>query len=853
MPLFQQYFLHTSSGQKASIGFHDGTVIQLNQDTDAVLANPHLTQVKKGEIAEYLAPGTNHQVQQASTIAGAIGTAFDIRTDGNTTVFVVLHGALRVSNTRGAVVVKTNQQTVVALNAPPAPPTPADARAVFAWTQGIPTPDLGEDIALDASGGTIVGASSHGSGSPATRINDGLLTTGWRSAPGKVANQWVKLRFFGSSVYRIASVIIDPAATGGDSPLADLKDFQIKVSSTGTADADFTTVYNGRCRQEDSLQKFTFPVPVRARYLELVALNNWGDATHIDVSELEVVATASLFGQPQGIAVGPDGNLYVADSTANRIEKVSPSGKILAAWGSKGHNPGQFEAPNSLALDRQGNIYVADTFNDRIQKLSPQGKVLAIYGSSGLNPGQFIGPLAVALDSARNIYVTDAQSLQKLSPRGKPLGQWFSEDGLGIGFARGLAVDKSGHVWLADTENHRVLELGPDGSVLANISLQSTPTPLGSPAGIALDPSGAVYVVDSFQSRVVTMTSTGKVLATWGKLGSGRGEFLVPESIAFAPSGHVFVADTHQGRIEKFSPSGKLQGMFGKAATVPYVLGEAGGVAVDSRGDVYVTDEINDRLQIRSPSGGLRAVEGYYGFVATEKGTKGLGQFWEPHGVAVDSQGTIYVADTYNERIQILSNRGPIGAFGTKGNGPGQFLLPYGVAVDSQRNLYVVEFGNHRVQKFSPDGKKVLWTVGSAGHGTGQFFLPEGITVDTHGNVYVADTGNDRIVKLSAATGQVLDIWGPNPGRIDFSDRFTTPNAVATDAVGNVYVSDDGHEVIQKLSPTGTLLDEFFLPGPGANPNSITVDRSGNLYVGMGLSGSVVKLSPTGQLLSIWQ
>jgi hypothetical protein len=406
-PIFNADNLLTIRNQRASIGFHDGTVLHLNQNTDAII-DTHLSQIHKGEVAEFVAPGTNHRVQTSSAVASSIGTAYDVRTDGSTSVFVVLHGALQVSNSLGAVTVKSDQQTVVPPNHAPLPPSPADAQRSFDWTAGIPTLDLGENIALDAEGGQVAAFSSEREG-PGDRghvqhINDGLLTQGWESALGKTANQTVTLGFAGGSFYRISDVIIDPAVTYGDPSSEDLKDFAIRISSAGSDDASFTTVYEGTCKQEDRLQDFKLPVPVRAKYVQLVAQDNYGSRQRVAVAEWEVMATASLFAQPQGIAVAPDGTVYVTDSASNRIDVLNRHGNIIRSWGKKGSAPGEFVTPPALALDRQGNVYIVDTYNSRVQKFSPRGKVLAAWKLSSL-----AFPQGVALDrqgdlSGRSLY-----------------------------------------------------------------------------------------------------------------------------------------------------------------------------------------------------------------------------------------------------------------------------------------------------------------------------------------------------------------------------------------------------------------------------------------------------------------
>jgi len=316
MLLFNQYFLQTQVKQKASIRFGDGTMLHMNQRTDAVLRTPHLTVVKSGTVDELLAPGSNHRVQTATAVAAAIGTNFVVQIvktkRGKATRFVVVHGAVVVSNKYGPPqTVKTSQMSVVLPKQAPQPPVHVNVSQYDNWTKGMPAPKLGENIALDANGGSIVGGGATGVGASSTYtsttdnpnqsvwnpklIIDGRLDTGWLSDSGQVTNQWIKIALPGNTIHTITEVIIDPASTEHGNPAvpqADLRHFEIRVSTTDTADASFTPVTPQlECQDKDVLQTFKLSSPVQAKYVELYMYDNWGSPDWIAVAEMEVVGS----------------------------------------------------------------------------------------------------------------------------------------------------------------------------------------------------------------------------------------------------------------------------------------------------------------------------------------------------------------------------------------------------------------------------------------------------------------------------------------------------------------------------------------------------------------------------------
>lgn len=292
--LFHSYMLQTGTGQKASIAFRDGSLLHLNQRTQVVLRSPSLTRVDRGQVAEEVMPGTNHRLQTSAAVAAAIGTTFVLTVEQTTTHVTVVEGAVQLTSKFGTFSVKTNQQLAVSSTVRLGTARTVDARSAAAWATSMPGPSkpIGTNIALDANGGRVLGASSvrkpHGSSSWAgTSINDGSLQRGWQSSAGAVRQQWVRFEFGAHRSYRVTEVVLSCGATGGQPPANDLRRFQLRVSTTTTS--AFKTVLQGTCRKTSDLQIFRLPHTQRARFAELRALDNHGGNAGIAVAEMEVI------------------------------------------------------------------------------------------------------------------------------------------------------------------------------------------------------------------------------------------------------------------------------------------------------------------------------------------------------------------------------------------------------------------------------------------------------------------------------------------------------------------------------------------------------------------------------------
>jgi len=299
------------------------------------------------------------------------------------------------------------------------------------------------------------------------------------------------------------------------------------------------------------------------------------------------------------------------------------------------------------------------------------------------------------------------------------------------------------------------------------------------------------------------------------------------------------------------------------------------GVAVDSAGNVYVADTVNDTIRKITPAGAVTTLAGTPGVAGSADGTGSAAQFRAPQGVAVDSAGNVYVADTGNDTIRVITPAGVVttlaGTPGVAGSTDGtgsaaRFDGPVGVAVDGAGNVYVADTQNDTIRRITPAGV-VSTLAGAAGmlgfaDGTGsaaQFDLPEGVAVDGAGNVYVADTVNETI-RVITPGGAVTTLAG-SPRMTGSADgtgaaaHFRSPAAVAVDDAGNVYVADMGNDTIREILPGGLVTTLAGSPlaagstdGTGntarfSGPMGVAVDGAGIVYVADLNNDTIRKLS----------
>ena len=306
----------------------------------------------------------------------------------------------------------------------------------------------------------------------------------------------------------------------------------------------------------------------------------------------------------------------------------------------------QLNLPHGVAVDGAGNVYVADTNNHRIRKVDPSGTT-ATFAGTGV-PG-FSGDGGPAVQAQLNL-------------------------------PGDVAVDGAGNVYVADPNNHRIRRLDSSGTIttiagtgVSGFSGDGGPAVqarLNSPHGVAVDGSGNVFIADTNNHRIRRLDSSGTITTIAGTGVSGfsgdggaavQAQLYLPHGVAVDGSGNVFIADTNNHRIRRLDSSGTITTIAGTGvsgfsgdggAAVQAQLYLPHGVAVDGSGNVFIADTNNHRIRRLDSSGTITTIAGtgVSGF-SGDGGAAVQAQLYLPHGVAVDGSGNIYIADTNNHRI----------------------------------------------------------------------------------------------------------------------------------------------------------------------------------------------------------
>ncbi|MBW1823734.1 MAG: 6-bladed beta-propeller, partial [Deltaproteobacteria bacterium] len=480
------------------------------------------------------------------------------------------------------------------------------------------------------------------------------------------------------------------------------------------------------------------------------------------------------FNRPEGITVSSGGYIYVVDGENERIQKFKPDGTFIRTIGNKNY----FVEPKDIAVDTEGNIYVTDCLAHRIVKFNSYGYFVGTLEGYGLNWPEGI---ATAVDEADNIYIYVVDNgynrIQKLNPDGDPLLTWGSP-GPGPGqfdHPNGIAIDEAGDIYVTDYGNNRIQKFESDGTFITEWGFD------GEPMGIAVVPEGYVYVSDIRDVR--KFSPNGTFMSKWGSVGVKNGQFDRPLGITIDAEGYVYVVDNGNNRIQKFTPDGIWFDTWGSKGFIGPT-----GITIDADGYIYVTDWGNDLIRKFDSNGNS----------VTSWGAAWGGACCGLEGIAIDADGHVYVVyaprDQDVARVHKFNPDGSwMDAWGSYGTGPDQLRQPHGIAIDADGYVHVADWGNHRIQKFTADGTWVgSW--GSEGEGDGQFKWPYGVTIDADGNIYVTESAETCRVQKFDSDCNFLTKWGgfgSTPG------KMSIPTYLAVGPNGRVYIVDNGNDRTQ--------------------------------------------------------
>ncbi len=541
-------------------------------------------------------------------------------------------------------------------------------------------------------------------------------------------------------------------------------------------------------------------------------------------------------------------SLYAGASTY-RVDTVA-GGTAVGDGGAGIHAP--LRDAQGVALDRAGNLYIADAGDHRVRKVSPSGTISTVAGTGmpgfsgddGLaTAAQLNLPYGVAVDAAGNLYIAD---LGNNRVRRIALDGTISSIGGSFKSPRNVLADAAGNVYVSEFAGNRVRRINPDGT-LTTIS-----TALNSPAGLALDPKGALYVADSGNAAVRKFVGT--TMSTVLGTGSAAAQLSAPTGVALDPFGNLYVADSGNSRIRKLTPQGTV-------STIPV---PARDIVIDAAGNLLVAAGDHVTKLLVSGATALIAGDGSYLF----RGDGGLAteaRLNSPTAVALDAQGVLYIADTANSRIRVVSTAGLIstlplslplaaptaltfdsghnlliadpakgfiwnGASIAAGNGfPGfsgdgspaqlaSLARPSGMVAAPAGGFYFSDTGNHRIRRVNLEG--IISTV--AGNGSAGEFLngPTALALDSAGNLFIADTENNRVRKLST-DNQLTTV----PGL-----ALNHPRGLAVDPSGTLWISDTDNNRVLAVAKDGTVSTPALDAGLLA-PTGLASDAAGNIYV----------------------
>jgi trimeric autotransporter adhesin len=636
-------------------------------------------------------------------------------------------------------------------------------------------------------------------------------------------------------------------------------------------------------------------------------------------------AVSARLNTPRGVAVDAAGNVYIADTSNHRIRKIDTSGTITTIAGTGtgtfgGDNAAataaRVNSPQGVAVDSAGNVFIADTSNNRIRKIDTGGNISTVAGNGTggyladnvpATSTRINAPRGVVVDGSGNIYIADTSNnrIRRVSAGGTITtfagtgSASFSGDGGAATSAtlrgpQAVALDASGDLYIPDTVNHRVRKvsggiistIGGTGSAgYAGDGGAATSGQISSPAGIAVDGTGAVYLGDTsnFRLRKIVGGNFSTIAGTGSAFFGGDGgpladaQFTNPQAVVFDGAGNMYLSDSGTHRIRKVDTHGIITTVAG-TGTAGYggdggpatsaLLNTPLGIAMDAAGNLYIADGNNNRIRKVDTSGTITTYAGDgTGSFGGDNGPATSAQLFGPFSVLA-RQGNLYIADTGNNRVRRVDAGGTITTFAGNGvanfsgdNGPAtsaSFNTPLALAADSAGNLFVADYSNGAIRKIAAGTITTVAGTGTNGYGgdngpatSAQFNSPRGLALDAADNLIIADTSNARIRKVDTG-GTVTTIAGN--GNAGFSGdggppanaQVSVPQAIAITSGGDILVSDTGNRRFRLMTSADPPGAPTGVTAVGGNASATITFAAPASNGGSAITGYTVASNPAG-------
>jgi sugar lactone lactonase YvrE len=624
-------------------------------------------------------------------------------------------------------------------------------------------------------------------------------------------------------------------------------------------------------------------------------------------------ALESFVGAPVSVAVHASGRIYFVAyncvfsvDTAGNMVRVAGNSQLGGYGGDNGPATlALLNGPAQIAVDAAGNVYIADAYNNRIRKVDDDGNITTVagtgvYGDSGDGGPALAAKLAypegVALDLAGNLYIADTDNclirkvgtdgtITKLAGDGFPFCGYSGDGGPAVqtqlSFPSGIAVDAQGNVFFTDgTRIRKVTARGTISTLAgtgdAGYSGDNGPAinaTLNGPAGVAVDNLGDLYIADTYNSVIRKITPDGVIATVAGgstdifHTGDGgpatRALLWGPSGVAVDSSGNLLIADTEDSRIRKVASNGIIATVAGSSdgcawgdggPALASALNSPGGIALDTTGNLYIADNFNYRVRKIAGDGVITTVagtgvDGYSG----DGGPATLATMTQALGVAVGTDGSLYLADADNYRVRMVTPGGTIvtaagtGREGYSGDGgmatKAQLGGPLAIAMDGQGGYYIIDenfdanSATVRLRRVRADG-----TIGTVAN-----VNANSLAVGAGGDVFLASgssilkVGSNGAVTTVAGTGE--DGYSGDGGPATGAALYAT-DGVALDSSGVLYIADAGNSRIRKVDTNGIIstiagTEDYGYSGDGGpateaqlqDPGSMVVDSLGSIYL----------------------